>query len=214
MSFFAKSVIGVGKSLLKKKGRHTQISTKTTSNQTAREIANQAEIKRLTMDLASDLKKKLKETLKNQDINFTGDLSDSIDIEEVNGTISVVINSGYATLIDKGIPPGRTGIVDYNKLRKWVQGKLGITDEKELNEATYKIKRKIETKGVQPTFFVKKAIKALQAQRGTPRLRKFTKGVPANKTLTRIARKASKINRMTKKVSGLASKALKKVGVK
>jgi len=212
LSFLAKGVVGVGKTLLKKKGRHTQISTKTKSNQTAREISNQAEIKRLTMDLAGDLVKKLQSTLEKSDINFTGDLSESIDIEDIGGTISVVINSPYATLVDKGMPAGRA--VNYDALKKWVEGKLGITDERELQEATFKIQKKIENKGIQPTFFVKKSIKALISQRGVTKLRNYTRTIPANKTLTRIARKASKINRLTNKVSKVAGSALRSVGVK
>lgn len=212
MSFIVVGARFATRLLVSKKGKRTQSLNKAVSNPTAREISNQVEIDRLVTDLATDLVKKLKGTLKSADINFTGDLSNSIDIEKIDNVTSVVINSPYATLVDKGMPPGNN--VNYDALKKWVEKKLGITDEIELQQATFKISKKIKNKGIQPTFFVKKAIKALITQRGTPRIRKYRTNQPANKTLTRVAKNISRLNRLTKKVSKVAGSALRSVGVK
>lgn len=204
-------------SVIKKTSKQSKSSNKTvstSSNTVARETANRREIDRLVTDLQMDLIEKLQDTLSSSDINFSGDLSNSIHPQTIDNVKSVVIDSPYATLVDKGIPPNRTHIVNYDKLRKWVEGKLGITDPDELNAATFKIQKKIETKGIQPTFFVKKAIKALIAKRGVTRIRKRNTNIRANKTLSRVARNASKVNRMTKKASSIMSKFVKGAGVK
>jgi len=199
-------------SVIKKQSKASNQTVSTNSNRIARETANKREIDRLVTDLQMDLIGKLQNTLSSSDINFTGDLSASIKPVTIDGVKSVVIDSPYATLVDKGMPPGNN--VNYDKLKKWVEKKLGITDPDELNSATFKIEKKIKDKGIQPTFFVKKAIKALIAQRGVTRIRKRNTNIRANKTLSRVARNVSKVNRMTKKTSSIMSKFLKGAGVR
>lgn len=190
-----------------KQSKSSNRTVSTDSNRVARETANKREMDRLITDLQMDLMAKLQNTLSSSDINFTGDLSASIKPVIIDGVKSVVIDSPYATLVDKGMPAGNN--VNYDRLKKWVEGKLGITDPDELNAATFKIQKKIETKGIQPTFFVKKAIKALVAQRGVVRIKKRNTNIHANKTLTRVSRNASRTNRMTKKTSSIMSKFMR-----
>lgn len=218
MSFIAMGARAATKramSVIRKSAKQSKASNQTvstSSNRVAREIGNTREIGRLITDLQMDLIEKLQGVLANSDINFTGDLSNSIHPETIGGVKSVVIDSPYATLVDKGVPPGSKP--NYNKLKKWVEGKLGITDEDELERATIKIQDKIANKGIEPTFFVKKAIKALIAMRGVTRIRKRRTRVSANKTLTKVARKVSRVNRMTKKVARIMTTALKATGVR
>lgn len=146
----------------------------------------------------------LKKTIGEQDINFTGNMTNSIHKHSENNTKSVVIDSPYAHIVDKGLSSGT--YVNFDALREWVKGKLGI-DEENLTDVTWKILRKINKDGIKPKFFVKKALKKFIGKYGviTPTRMRSNNG---SKTLGKI----NKIIRIAKKISKNINKVSKNIG--
>jgi hypothetical protein len=185
------------------KSRGTKLIKNSTKNEvynyTQTQIKNNMELDRLQVSVQNDLIEALQDTLEFEDINFTEDLSKSIHPAGQFGERKITIDSPYASLVDKGTPPGTD--VDVEKLSKWVSGKLGIDDNEENKLVTIKIKNKIENGGIQPTFFVKKAIKRVTALRGITKVKHVTRNVHAHKSMIRAARMARKVNSKTAKLA-------------
>ncbi len=165
-------------------------------------LNNERDIFRLGTDLQNDLIDNLKETLQMADINFSGDLSDSIKSYNEGQLKFVMIDSPYASIVDKGLPPGTR--VNFDALKNWVTKKLGITGETELMEATFKIQNKILGKGIQPTFFVKKAIKKLTSTAGVSLKRRIGQKRQSSRS-NKTVRTINKYNRKLKKVAKIVN---------
>lgn len=169
---------------------------------------NLREIDRLTTDIQNSVIRHTKQVLKDTDKNFTGNLSDSIVPGENNsqGFKTVVVTSKYGVPVEFGMPPGIH--VNFDELRKWVEGKLGI-DPSESKDVTFKIWKKILDKGIPQTRFFKKGIKLTIAAHGvlnlsTPRqkrskfvknMNKFSRGV---KKVTKYINKFNKVRKKLK----------------
>lgn len=174
------------------------------------EMQNRAELDRMFRDMGIDLMGNMRIQLYDQDKNFTGKLSKSIHLSKDGETWLVVVDSPYGIPVEYGLPPGT--YVNFDALLAWVQGKLGITDYEEARQVTYKIRSKILGKGIRPSRFTKKAIKALifgkslkrarMPRRKRGRFEKFLNKASkltkkAQKTSKRIAKNLSTISRIT-----------------
>jgi len=177
---------------------------------------NLSEIHRLDDDITEEIIKNIHFVLHENDIDFTGNLSNSAKPDIIDEIRYILVDSPYATVVDKGMPPGKN--VNFDALRNWVEKKLGITDKTELDTVTIKIQKKILGKGIKPTFFVKKAIKMLIGKRGVPRIsnrRSSGKIGRAQRALNKIAKIMRKVNRFTKKIGkniDKVNKGIKKTG--
>ena len=101
-----------------------------------------------------------------QDINNTGEASRSLEVKKYDNRVQS-LGVFYLEFLDTGRGPGK--YPPTNKIRLWVQQKLGLTDEKEINTATFLISRKIKELGTQ--IFEKKK-KGIGLTEKTERLRK------------------------------------------
>ena len=182
---------------------------------------NQYERFRMQKDIGVELIKNIKKVLRDEDINFTQDLSNSFVFEvktgfpsETNvGTSSVLTNNPYANLVDKGMRPGNW--VNFDALYDWVRIKIGL-EEPELTPVTWKIIKKIQNKGIDPTHFAKKAIKMVIGKHGIAGTkRKYNnKSKSTSKSTSKFSKIKTKINKVGKKVNKTAKKVnkiLKKV---
>lgn len=168
---------------------------------------NLAEIDRLTNDIQTSVIIHTKQILKDSDKNFTGNLSDSIIPGEVNGQgfKTVVVTSKYGVPVEFGMPAGIH--VNFDELRKWVEGKLGV-DPAESKDVTFKIWKKILDKGISQSRFFKKGIKATIADHGvlnlsTPRQKrsKFVKNMNKfNRGVKKVTKYINKFNKVRKKL--------------
>ncbi len=182
---------------------------------------NEEEIDRLTEDIAKDLIVQIQWGLTEDDINFTGDTSDSIIIDEERGSRTIIIDTPYAGFIEYGLPGGGgVGNININidQLRSWVFHKLGITDEEENLAVTYKIAKKIQTKGIRPKRFVKKAIKRLISGRSVPNKPRakraksgFFEKLKKKFKKLKILKKLKKTSKKIKKLINKADKTYKKL---
>ena len=196
------------------------------TNSTVSTTENQYERFRMQKDLGVELIKNIKKVLRNKDINFTEDLSNSFELvmmtsatESNVGTTSVATSNPYANLVDKGMRAGKW--VNYDALYDWVSTKLwsrtGL-DEKYFADVTWKIMRKIEpeltpvtwavirkiqNKGIDPTHFAKKAIKMVIGKHGVAGTKRNYKSKSKNKS--------GKYMKKLKKFAKNAKKAIKKM---
>lgn len=161
---------------------------------------NLAEIHRLDDDITRELIDNIKKILADSDINFTGNMSKSVIPEIISGIRYVLVDSPYATVVDKGMPPGKN--VNFDALKNWVEKKLNIPTDQSV-EVTIKIMNKIKNKGIKPKFFAKKAIKMLVAKRGIIRVSSGSrrKAGRLEKILNKAVKIMRKINRFTKMIS-------------
>lgn len=169
---------------------------------------NEKEMGRMLDDMQNKIIHFLKKTIGDQDINFTGDMTKSIKKENTNGVHFVTIDSPYAHLVDKGLSPGTW--VNYDSLKKWVYAKIGITEEPELTDVTWKIMRKIQRDGIKPKRFVKKAIKEFIGKYGVSSIRRIGGGGKRSgftKALNKINRIIKKLNKIVRAVSNPVVKA-------
>ena len=178
------------------------------SSSTVNTTANQYERFRMQKDLGVDLITNIKKILRDEDINFTQDLSNSFELvmhtspsEPDAGTTSVVTSNPYANLVDKGMKPGVS--VNFDALYDWVNIKLGL-EEPELTEVTWSILHKIRNKGIAPTRFAKKAIKMTIGKYGIPNIKKrsSTKKKRGNfmKKLIKFVKKVKKVIKKMKRI--------------
>jgi hypothetical protein len=178
------------------------------------EQSNISEIHRLDDDISSEIITNIKKVLRDDDIDFSGDLSKSVQTDVLDEIRYVVVDSPYALVVDKGMPPGRN--VNFDALKKWVEGKLGVSAEESPN-VTMKIMNKIKTTGIKPKFFAKKAIMMVIGKHGVPSIQK-NKKTPVGrgqKALNKVSRTMKKVNRFTKKINkniNKVDKGIKRLG--
>jgi hypothetical protein len=168
---------------------------------------NDYEMTRLKKDVASDFINIVMETLREEDINFTGDLSTSMSLVIIGNDVSVETNNPYAHLVEFGMSPGKS--VNYDALHDWVRIKLNVPDEL-VDQVTWKIWHKIKEKGIEPTRFWKRSILKLVKRNGSRTARKKkikkSKHTKVFKSLKNIFRVAKKIGRYMKKIIPKAGK--------
>ena len=185
---------------------------------------NQYERFRMQKDLGVELIKNIKKVLRDEDINFTQDLSNSFEIimmtsssEPDVGTTSVATSNPYANFVDKGMRPGKW--VNFDALYDWVRIKLDF-EEPELTSVTWAILKKIHYKGIAPTHFAKKAIKMVIGKHGLAGTkRKYNKkskvsgglGDKRSKWAKRVAKVKAKVSKSAKKVNKILKKVRKNV---
>ena len=116
--------------------------------------SNLKEINRMTDDIQKELIQKIQKQIGMDDITFTGNLRKNIKGGFWGSFKTVEADTPYAYFVEFGLPPGKW--VNFDALRLWVEGKLGISEEEELNTVTWKILRKINNKGIKPKRFMKK----------------------------------------------------------
>lgn len=158
---------------------------------------NVYEVDRMFNDMETDLIQRIKTQLDTDDINFTGDMSKTVHSENSKDEYFVVVDSPYAKPVEYGLSKGVK--VNIDKLRYWVENKLGITDARELEEVTFKIFNKIRAKGIAPKRFVKKAIKSMIYNVRAPVRRKISK--PKKSKFGKLLRKISKYVEKTHKIT-------------
>lgn len=157
---------------------------------------NLKEIERLSEDIQKELAETIQKTIIDDDIEFTGGLRESVVKSEEGEFKTVEVQSPYARIVEWGLLPGIRP--NFDALRNWVQNKLGITDEDELNTATMKISNKILNKGIEPKLFVRKSIRKLISKRGYKRVAQPKKKTGILGKLTKVLRK---INKYTTKMN-------------
>ncbi len=180
----------------KQKSGETTISfSKTESLKQKAHVENLEEIERLTTNLQKELIQKCQKQLGAQDITFTGNLRQHIEAGFQDEFKTVEANTPYAYFVEFGLPAGKW--VNYDALLKWVQGKLGISDDSEARAITWKVLKKINAKGIEPKRFMKKGVKSLIARRGTIRGRTGkSRGKRAKSSrLSKIGKKVGRIIR-------------------
>jgi len=168
---------------------------------------NISEIHRLDDDIVDEIIRNMRRVLHDEDINFSGKLSQSIESKTVDGVRHVIVNSPYATVVDKGMAPGTN--VNFDALKNWVENKLQVPSDQS-NDVTIRIMNKIRTTGIKPKFYAKKSLKMLIAKHGVVRVRnkkrnqssfekRLNKAVKISRKIAKIVRKANRnINKINK----------------
>lgn len=163
---------------------------------------NDYEMLRLKKDVASNFINIVMDTLQEEDINFTGDLSTSMSLVISGNDVAVETNNPYAHFVEFGLPPGKS--VNFDALSDWVRIKLNIPDEF-VDQVTWKIWHKIKEKGIEPKRFWKRSILKLIKRTGAKSARKKrvkkSKYTKIFKSLKNIFRMAKRINRFMKKMT-------------
>tara|TARA_B110000285_G_scaffold209904_1_gene251306 strand:+ start:43 stop:708 length:666 start_codon:yes stop_codon:yes gene_type:complete len=184
------------------------------ASSTVNTTQNQYERFRMQKDLGVDLITNIKKILRDEDINFTQDLSNSFELvmntspsEPDVGTTSVVTSNPYANLVDKGMKPGVS--VNFDALYDWVRIKIGL-EEPELTDVTWAILHKIRNKGIAPTRFAKKAIKMTIGKHGIPNIKKrsSTKKKRGN-FMKKLIKFVKKVKKVIKKMKRIVNKVVK-----
>jgi len=88
--------------------------------------ANEFEILRLQKDIGSGIIENMKDVLRDLDIDFTDDLSNSFTLVMWQGKAHIESDNHYAHLVDRGLKPGSW--VNYDALYDWVRIKLNIEE--------------------------------------------------------------------------------------
>ena len=130
---------------------------------------NNKEVERLNNDIAEGIIKNIHTQLEDDDTNFTGEMSASFVVGREKGFTTVESNNKYAGFIEFGMPSGQK--IDKDKLKIWVEGKLGITDKDQLICVTDKIYKKLIRDGIAPRRYFKKSIKKFIGEHGTQAIR-------------------------------------------
>jgi hypothetical protein len=172
-----------------------------TSSKHAAIQSNLAEIDRLTRDIQNEMVDIIQKTIIEDDIEFTGDLRKSATKGVENGFKTITMDNPYAGFVEWGLLPGTRP--NFDALRNWVEHKLGITDEDELNIATIKISNKIFTKGIAPKRFMKKSIRKFISKYGYRQVRTPKTSAGSSGKFLRIV---SKINKNLRKINKYVSK--------
>lgn len=174
---------------------------------------NEYEILRFQKDIGSALIENIKKVLREDDIDFTGDLSASFSLVMLGGKAWVESNNKYAGLVDRGMNPGK--FVNFDALKDWVRIKLNISDEPELTSVTWKILKKIQSKGIAPKRYAKKAIKMVIGKHGVPNIKRksgSSKSKPNKhgKRMKKVIKTLKSINKIIKKINRKGIKFMKK----
>jgi hypothetical protein len=163
---------------------------------------NEQEIERLNKDIQEGIIKNIHQQLVDDDINFTGDLSNSFEAGMDGIFHTVESNNKYAGLVEFGMPAGM--YVDWYALRIWVEGKLGIQEGDGLTQVTWKIYHKIKGNGIAPKRFFKKSILKFKGEFGKRNAPRGSRGSRSSSSFSKRSTKAlktlKKINRAFKKV--------------
>lgn len=162
---------------------------------------NEYEILRFQKDVGSEIILNIRKVLRDEDINFSGDLSNSFKLVMINGKAWIETDNKYALLVDRGLNPGT--YVNFDAIKDWVKIKLGIGNEPELTEVTWKIVRKIRSTGIKPKRFAKKAIKMVIGEHGLSNVRRNSGG--SNK------KKSGKFFKRVKKIFKTINKVIKSI---
>tara|TARA_R110000823_G_scaffold309756_1_gene434216 strand:- start:1004 stop:1603 length:600 start_codon:yes stop_codon:yes gene_type:complete len=170
---------------------------------------NEAEIDRLTEDIANDLLAQIQWGLESSDgnisgnrhgkINYTKDLAESFSVQEIEGFKCVVTDNPYSGFVEYGTPAGNNININIDDLRAWVFHKLGVTDENQNLGVTFKIAKNIMKNGIPARRFIKKAIKRMTAHGSVPKKQTVKKSI-LNKVFSRVQKKLRKLNRTQKKI--------------
>lgn len=161
---------------------------------------NNYEMLRLKKDIGTQFIQNVQNILTEEDINFTGDLSDSLSLVIVNNDVSVETNNIYALSVEFGLPAGK--YVNFNALADWVRIKLQVPEE-QVDDVTWKILRKIQKDGIKPKRFWKRSILKLVKMHGVKSVRskgkKPSKFKKVMKSLKSVYKKVRKVTRFLKK---------------
>lgn len=106
---------------------------------------------------------KMRELLETKNINYTGQLSSTLDVKADGKAPSVkfVSPEKYASQVDAGTGPRRIRAAEYQRLKEWVENKLDIESDNVALVAK-RIKKKIEFEGSNPRPFFVEAIQLLE----------------------------------------------------
>lgn len=167
---------------------------------------NEYEILRFQKDIGAELIKNIQQILRDEDINFTEDLANSFSLVMIGGQAWVESSNHYAGLVDRGLNPGSD--VNFDAIHDWVRIKLGISEEPELTNVTWKIVRKIKAAGIPPKRFGKKAIKMLIAKHGVANIKSTGSGT--SKKATNFQKRVKKLVKTLKKIGKKINKSIKK----
>lgn len=169
----------------------------TVSNNAVNQVSpNEYEFLRLQKDTGSEIIKNIQEILRDEDINFTEDLSNSFSLTMWQGKAYVATRNPYARFVDWGLREGTW--VNFDALYDWVRIKLNI-EEPYTEGVTWKIMKKIQKNGIKPKRFVKKALKKLIGDHGVTSLRRTSGGKRKKKVKSKM-RHVNSINRVIRKV--------------
>jgi len=152
----------------------------------------------LTDDISDDIVKISRRILRTEDINFTGGLSKKI-LQYTQGKFKFIkFDSPYAEFVEDGMPPGED--IDMSKLRKWVEKKVGITDEEQLSIVTGNIAKKIQNEGIVPKRFLAKSLDVVIKRWGKKDRNSGARRANNTKSVLKIAKTiksiTSKINKL------------------
>ena len=172
--------------------------------------SNLKEINRMTDDIQKELIQKIQKQIGMDDITFTGNLRKNIKGDFWGSFKTVVADTPYAYFVEFGLPAGKW--VNFDALKLWVEGKLGITEEEALNAVTWKILKKINSNGIKQKRFMKKGIKALIAKRGVISTRRKSSPKGKSSTLGKFLNRVAKLSRTINKYIKKADKFMGKVG--
>jgi hypothetical protein len=171
---------------------------------------NELEIDRLTDDIANDLLRQIQWGLESPDgqmsgnrhgkINFTGDLSESFSVQEIEGYKCVVTDNPYSGFVEYGTPAGNNINLNIDDLRAWVFHKLGVTDENQNLGVTFKIAKNIMKNGIPARRFIKRAIKRMTANNPPVKRKSRVKKSFISNVFSRVQKKLRKLNRTQKKI--------------
>ena len=92
--------------------------------------SNLKEINRMTDDIQKELIQKIQKQIGMDDITFTGNLRKNIKGDFWGSFKTVVADTPYAYFVEFGLPAGKW--VNFDALKLWVEGKLGITEDRVL----------------------------------------------------------------------------------
>jgi len=84
------------------------------------------------------------DSLNSKNISNTGEAAKSLRVK-VDGNTIQSLDIFYLEFLDKGRGKGK--FPDLNKIKSWVQSKLGITDENEINQVAFFVSRNIAKLG-------------------------------------------------------------------
>lgn len=130
-------------------------------------LFNASEVERLGNNICDEMLVSIQKQLSDDDIDFTGDLSQSFHRSRDGNFKTVETKNPYAWFVEHGLPSGTK--VNFGALRIWVEGKLNIIEGDELEHVTWKIFHKIVSTGIRPRRYMKKAIKRFIGKYGQAR---------------------------------------------
>lgn len=170
---------------------------------------NEKERLRLVDDIQESIIDNIHNILKHDDIDFTGDMSASFVKGKEGDFPTVETDNKYAGFIEFGMPAGED--IDYDKLRIWVEFKVGIPEGDELTAVTNIIYKRIKSNGIQPRRYMRKAIRKFVGMSGTTSIKSGGSNTPKKQGFSSKVKKA--VTSVKKLISDFkSSKMVKKIG--